>query len=159
MAENKNEAKTISEIIHQVVKEFITYLGVKAKIDVKEEKNGYYANIKAKPYAGLLIGKRGANLKALQYLIRLVVKKRVGHFVPLILDVSGYRMRRVNFLKKKALAVAKIVLETKKEMALDELTDKEVAIVSETLSQIAGVKFYTIKGTGNKKNVIVAPQQ
>jgi|YelNatPaOPRAMG01_1025707.scaffolds.fasta_scaffold00039_127 spoIIIJ-associated protein len=158
MVENKNQGQTVSEIIHQVVKEFITYLGVKAKIDVKEEKNGYYANIKAKPYAGLLIGKRGANLKALQYLIRLVVKKRVGHFVPLILDVSGYRMRRINFLKKKALAVAKIVLETKKEMALDELTDKEVAIVSETLSQVAGVRFYTIKGTGNKKNVIVAPQ-
>lgn len=158
MVENKNETKPVSEIIHQVVKEFLSYLGVKAKVDVKEEKNGYYANIKAKPYAGLLIGKKGANLKALQYLIRLVVKKRAGYFVPLILDVSGYRMRRVNFLRKKALAVAKIVLETKKEMALDQLTDKEIAVVNETLSQIAGIKFYTIKGTGNKKNVIIAPQ-
>lgn len=158
MVENKNETQNVIEIIQKVVKEFLSYLGVKAKVDVREEKNSYYANIKAKPYAGLLIGKRGANLKALQYLIRLVVKKRAGHFVPLILDVSGYRMRRVNFLKKKALAVAKIVLETKKEMALDELTDKEIAIVNETLSQVAGIKFYTIKGTGNKKNVIVAPE-
>ncbi|MEO0089398.1 MAG: KH domain-containing protein [candidate division WOR-3 bacterium] len=158
MAENKSETRTINEIIQQVVKEFLSYFGVKAKVDVKEEKNGYYANIKAKPYAGLLIGRRGVNLKALQYLVRLVVKKRAGYFVPLILDVSGYRMRRINFLKKKALAVAKIVLETKKEMALDELNDKEIAIVSETLNQIAGIKFYTIKGTGNKKNVIIAPQ-
>ncbi|MEO0119214.1 MAG: KH domain-containing protein [candidate division WOR-3 bacterium] len=158
MAENKSETRTINEIIQQVVKEFLSYFGVKAKVDVKEEKNGYYANIKAKPYAGLLIGRRGVNLKALQYLVRLVVKKRAGYFVPLVLDVSGYRMRRINFLKKKALAVAKIVLETKKEMALDELNDKEIAIVSETLNQIAGIKFYTIKGTGNKKNVIIAPQ-
>lgn len=157
MAEIKNETKSISEIIQQVVKEFLSYLGVRAKVDIKEEKNGYYANIKAKPYAGLLIGRRGENLKALQYLVRLVVKKRVGSFVPLILDVSGYRMRRINFLKKKAMAIAKIVLETKKEMALDQLTEKEIGVVSETLNQIAGIKFYTIKGTGNKKNVIIAP--
>ncbi|MEO0130416.1 MAG: KH domain-containing protein [candidate division WOR-3 bacterium] len=158
MAENKNETRTINEIIQQVLKEFLSYFGVRAKVDVKEEKNGYYANIKAKPYAGLLIGRRGANLKAFQHLVRLMVKKRLGYFVPLILDVSGYRMRRINFLKKKAVAVAKIVLETKKEMPLDQLNDKEIAIVSETLNQIAGIKFYTIKATGNKKNLIIAPQ-
>lgn len=158
MVEDRKETQNVIEIIQQVIKEFLSYLGVRAKVDVKEERNSYYANIKAKPYAGLLIGKRGANLKALQYLVRLVIKKRAGHFVPLILDVSGYRMRRVNFLKKKAMAVAKIVLETKKEMALDQLTDKEIAIVNEILKDVQGIKFYTIKGSGNKKNVIIAPQ-
>ena len=65
-------------------------------------------------------------------------------------------MRRTNFLKKKAEAIARIVLQTGREMALDPLTKREQQIVETKLSEIKGVKLYSI-GKGASKNVIIAP--
>ncbi|MBA7547055.1 hypothetical protein ES705_39457 [subsurface metagenome] len=61
-----------------------------------------------------------------------------------------------NFLRKKAEAIACIVLQTGREMALDPLTKKEQQIVESKLSEIKGVKIYAI-GKGVSKNVIIAP--
>lgn len=74
-----------------------------------------------------------------------------------MVDVGGYRQRRENFLRKKAMAISKIVKETGREMMLDPLTDKERKIVEKTLADIEGVRSYTI-GTGYRKNVIIAPR-
>jgi len=82
--------------------------------------------------------------------------KRFYPNLKILVDVSGYRMRRTNFLKKKAEAIACIVLQTGREMALDPLTRREQQIVEGRLSEIKGVKLYTI-GKGVSKNVIIAP--
>ena len=50
-----------------------------------------------------------------------------------MVDVGGYRLRRESFLSKKAEAVARIVLETRREMSLDLLTEKEMEIIVEHL--------------------------
>jgi predicted RNA-binding protein Jag len=67
-------------------------------------------------------------------------------------------MRRNNFLKKKAEAIAHIVLQTGREMALDPLTKKEQQVVENRLAEMKGVKIYTI-GKGVSKNVIIAHQK
>ena len=74
----------------------------------------------------------------------------------LMVDVSGYRMRRENFLCKKATAIARIVLETGREMALDLLNDREFESVEKTLATLTDVKVYSV-GSGIRKNVIIAP--
>jgi spoIIIJ-associated protein len=83
--------------------------------------------------------------------------KRFHPNLKILVDVGGYRMRRNNFLRKKAEAIAHIVLQTGREMALDPLTKKEQQIVESKLSEIKGVKVYTI-GKGVSKNVIIAPR-
>lgn len=73
----------------------------------------------------------------------------------IIIDVGGYKQRRENFLRKKAQAIAKIVSESGREMMFDPLTDKERRIVEQTITEIEGVRCYTI-GSGYRKNVIIA---
>lgn len=120
------------------------------------EDDHYYANIKTRHSNGLLIGRRGATLRAIQYLTRLIVKQDYPEVPAITVDVSGYRQRRENFLRKKATAVARIVSETHREMALDFLSEKEMEVVEDALKPMPNIRVYAV-GTGTRKNVIIAP--
>ncbi len=133
----------------------LTSCGFKPNISITKDEKGLYLNIKTKHTDAILIGKKGETLWALQYLISRLMK-RFHPNLKILVDVGGYRNRRNNFLKKKAEAIARIVLQTGREMALDPLTKKEQQIVESKLSEIKGVKIYTI-GKGVSKNVIIAP--
>lgn len=133
----------------------LTSCGFKPNITISKDDKGLYLNIKTKRTDAILIGKKGETLWSLQYMISRLMK-RFHPNLKILVDVGGYRMRRNNFLKKKAEAIACIVLQTGREMALDPLTKKEQQIVESKLVEIKGVKIYTI-GKGVSKNVIIAP--
>ncbi len=147
----KEARKHIIEITNYI----LTSCGFRATVQVSKDDKGFYINVKTKHADAILIGKKGETLWALQYLISRMLK-RFHPNLKILVDVGGYRMRRNNFLRKKAEAIARIVLQTGREMALDPLTKKELQIVESKLSEIKGVKLYTI-GKGVSKNVIIAP--
>jgi spoIIIJ-associated protein len=144
---------------HQHLSELASFIltscGFKPNITVTKDDKGLYLNIKTKRTDAILIGKKGETLWSLQYLISRLMK-RFHPNLKILVDVGGYRMRRNNFLKKKAEAIAHIVLQTGREMALDPLTKKEQQVVENRLAEMKGVKIYTI-GKGVSKNVIIAP--
>ncbi|MEO0079157.1 MAG: hypothetical protein ABIK44_00570 [candidate division WOR-3 bacterium] len=146
------------DLIAKVVQTLIGFLGIRARVDVAKEKEGYLVNIRTRYSRALLIGHRGSTLRALQHLTRSIVHKVYPDVPAITLDIGGYRQRRENFLRRKATAVAKIVMETKREMALDLLTEKELAVVQEALASQPGVRVYTV-GTGSRRNTIIAPAQ
>ncbi len=149
---------TIKEA-HQHLQELTNFIltscGFKPTISITKDDKGLYLNIKTRRTDAILIGKKGETLWSLQYLLSRLMK-RFHPNLKILVDVGGYRMRRNNFLRKKAEAIARIVLQTGREMALDPLTKKEQQIVANKLSEIKGVKIYTI-GKGVSKNVIIAP--
>jgi spoIIIJ-associated protein len=130
--------------------------GFRTNVLVAKDNRGFHVSIKTKQAHSILIGKRGETLWALQYLISRLAKR----FYPnlnILVDVNNYRLKRNSFLKKKAEAISHIVLQTGKEMALDPLTKREEQIVLETLSQLKGIKTYTL-GKGANRNIIIAPE-
>lgn len=147
----------VGEEIRTILTRIIEYSGVRGKVELKCGEGSYYANIRTRFSDGLLIGRRGETLRALQYLVRAILRRHRPNPPKVMVDVGGYRLRRENFLRKKALAIARIVLETRREMALDPMTDRERGVVEEALTQVPDVRSYTI-GTGARKNVIVAPR-
>lgn len=145
------------EMVRQVLHDIVRHIGIRARIEVERQPDdSYYANIKARHSNGLLIGHRGSTLRAIQYLVRLIVKQTYPDVPMVMVDVSGYRVRRENFLRKKATAVARIVMETGREMALDLLTEKEMETVQDELGSMPEVRVYAL-GTGTRRNVIIAP--
>lgn len=139
----------------ELTKYILESCGFKPNINITKDDKGFYLNIKTRHADAILIGKKGETLWALQYIITRLMK-RFHPNLKVLVDVSGYRMRRTNFLKKKAEAIARIVLQTGREMALDPLTKREKQIVESKLSEIKGVKIYSI-GKGASTNVIIAP--
>lgn len=157
--ENETKVKLTIKEPHQHLIALTTFIltscGFKPMISVTKDDRGLYLNIKTRHTDAILIGKKGETLWSLQYLISRLMK-RFHPNLKILVDVGSYRMRRNNFLKKKAEAIARIVLQTGREMALDPLTRREQQIVEAKLSEIKGVKIYSI-GKGVSKNVIIAP--
>jgi spoIIIJ-associated protein len=151
----KMEVKEPRQHLLEVTKFILESCGFRPNINIAKDDKGFYVNIKTRHADAILIGKKGETLWALQYIITRLIK-RFHPNLKILVDVSGYRMRRTNFLKKKAEAIARIVLQTGREMALDPLTKREQQIVEGKLSEIKGVKLYSI-GKGASKNVIIAP--
>jgi spoIIIJ-associated protein len=151
----KVTVKEARDHLHELTSFILASCGFRPNISITKDDKGLYLNIKTKRADAILIGKKGETLWALQYLISRLMK-RFHPNLKILVDVGGYRMRRNNFLRKKAEAVARIVLQTGREMALDPLTKKEQQIVEAKLGEIKGVKVYTI-GKGVSKNVIIAP--
>lgn len=151
----KMEVKEPRQHLLEVTKFILESCGFRPNINITKDEKGFYLNIRTRHADAILIGKKGETLWALQYIITRLMK-RFHPNLKILVDVSGYRMRRTNFLKKKAEAIACIVLQTGREMALDPLTKREQQIVEIKLSEIKGVKLYSI-GKGASKNVIIAP--
>jgi len=151
----KMEIKEPRQHLLELTKYILEDCGFKPTINITKDDKGFYLNIKTRHADAILIGKKGETLWALQYIITRLMK-RFHPNLKILVDVSGYRMRRTNFLKKKAEAIARIVLQTGREMALDPLTKREKQIVESKLSEIKGVKIYSI-GKGASTNVIIAP--
>lgn len=77
----------------------------------------------------ILIGRRSETLNALQYIASLIVAKEVGHWVPLMIDVQGYRARRERQLQVLARRSAEQVLRTGKKMILEPMPANERRVI------------------------------
>ena len=88
---------------------------------------------------GLLIGRRGSTLRELQFLMRLMVGRRVGRRVNLVVDVEGYKQRRAETLRRLALEKAEQVRRTGRPVYLRPMPAYERRIVHLALRNEPGV--------------------
>ncbi|MEO0072789.1 MAG: hypothetical protein ABIK10_05090 [candidate division WOR-3 bacterium] len=151
-------ADPLLEEIRNTVHDLVTLMGIKVRTQGRILEDGtFYINVRSRRSDGLLIGHKGQTVMAIQALVTQIMKHRYPDAaLNIFVDISGYRKKQETFLKKKALAVAKIVSETKREMALDILTDKEYQMVENELLPLGTVRVYAV-GTGRRKTVIIAP--
>ena len=104
-----------------------------------------------------LIGRRGETLDSLQYLVRLLVAKELGHYVHVVLDVEGYKAHRAQTLKQLALRMAERVVATHKPAALEPMPANERRIVHLALRANTQVRTESV-GMGENRKVTIIPQ-
>ncbi len=161
LAQNETETKVKISIkeprqyLQTLANYVLTSMGFRVGITVTKDEQGFNISIKTRHADSLLIGKNGENLWALQYIISRLVKRFYSN-LKILVDVNGYRQHRNNFLRKKAEAIARIVLQTGREMALDPMTPREERIVVNKINELKGVKLYSI-GRGSNRTIIIAP--
>ncbi len=103
---------------------------------------------------GLLIGKRGDTLDALQYLTSLAVNRQSEEYVKVNLDTENYRAKRQEALVKLAKKLAGTVVRTQKSITLEPMSPNERRIIHSTLQNNRQVKTYSIGEEPNRKVVI-----
>ena len=101
-------------------------------IDFDEENNNMDINLEGSEM-GILIGKRGQTLDALQYLISLFVNKESEAYVRVKLDTENYRARRKDTLENLAKNIAHKVKRTKKTISLEPMNPYERRIIHSAL--------------------------
>ena len=83
------------ELIRQEVQFLASQIGIRARVDVELHPEGYYANIRARRSSGIVIGRHGATLEAIGHIVRLMAARHYPNVPPVIIDIAGYRQRRV----------------------------------------------------------------
>ncbi len=104
--------------------------------------------------SGLLIGRRGETLRALQFMVKFIAGRQLGERVNLMIDVEGYQQRRYDSLANLAQRVAQRVADSRRSITLEPMPPNERRIIHMTLSEHASVTTESI-GMGNDRQVVV----
>lgn len=104
----------------------------KVTIEYDEEKAAMDIDV-AGPDMGILIGKRGQTLDALQYLISLFVNKKSESYIRVKLDTENYRARRKDTLENLAKNIAFKVKRTRRSFTLEPMNPYERRIIHSAL--------------------------
>lgn len=108
--------------------------------------------------SGLLIGRRGQTLQALQFLVTLIVRKELGSDVRVGLDVENYRQRRESSLRDMADKVASRVAQTNRSITLEPMPPADRRIIHTTLAEHPEVRTESA-GEGENRKVTIMPRR
>jgi spoIIIJ-associated protein len=107
---------------------------------------------------GILIGRRGATLAALQYLLNVMINRQFGSRVVVTVDVEGYKRRREEALKGLAQRLAQRVKQTGRPVTLEPMPAAERRIVHLALVDDPDVVTSSI-GNGEERKVMISPRR
>ena len=103
---------------------------------------------------GILIGRRGQTLACLQYIVRLIVAGRLEAWLPLSIDICGYKKRRRDSLQKLALRLAEQVKLRHRDMTLEPMPADERRIIHLALANHPDVVTHSV-GEGEDRKVVI----
>lgn len=156
----EDELRSIAPVASQTVEEMLAKMGIRARIEdyvkLPQDEEDYHKlvlNVRGQDL-GILIGRRGETLEALQYLTRLIVGREVEHRVNLIVDVEGYRVRRERSLQQLAQRMAERAVATGRRQVLEPMSAAERRIVHMALRHHSEVVTESIGEDDNRKVTI-----
>lgn len=145
----------VMEVATEVLNQLILKLGVEVTVRIRhvdqEEIGGPVFDIEGDD-SGLLIGRKGETLRALQFIVKSMVSKRIGARINLMIDVEGYMERRYSSLTNMTHRVAQRVLRSKRSIILEPMPSNERRIVHLALSEHSRITTEST-GTGNDRRV------
>jgi spoIIIJ-associated protein len=143
------------DITVEVLQNILQYLNIHANVQVRST-NPLTLNIQGiNENLGLLIGRRGETLAALQLLVSLIVGHRTKHRMRIIVDAENYRERREANLRSLAMRVAQQVRNYRRSIALEAMPPHERRIVHIALSDSKDISTESI-GEGDARRVVIS---
>lgn len=123
------------------------------KIDVKEEEESATLVLEGEGL-GLIIGRRGETLDALQYLAGLVANRGEGSYFRITLDSGNYREKREKTLEQLALKIAATAVKTGRSTTLEPMNPYERRIIHSAVQKVEGATSSSIGEEPNRRVVI-----
>ncbi len=151
----------IEKEIEKAISQLLDKLEIKAKISInkgeeEQEPDHYQVNIETEE-TGLLIGRRGETLNSLQLILGVILYKRVGKWVRVILDVGEYRKKRQESIKEMVMRIVQEVEKDNVPVTLPYLTPLERRNVHLLLAQHEKVTTESV-GLGKDRRLIIKPR-
>ena len=165
MTPTSNQGNDVTETAKRVLETLLTMMGVAASVVPQAEPfvEGEGATV---PIAfdikgddlGILIGRRGQTLSCLQYMVRLIVSHETEAWVPVIIDVEGYRQRHYKALRTLAYRMAEQVKVKRMPFMLEPMPAYERRIVHIALADDPDVTTHSV-GEGEARKVVIVPKK
>ena len=140
------------------LKDVFEKMKVSVDIETQEDEESMTLRIKGKD-SGIIIGRRGETLDALQYLTSLVVNKNREDYKRVTVDIENYRQKREETLVRLANRLAERVIKYRKNVTLEPMNPYERRIIHSSLQNNKMVETYSVGDEPNRKVVITLKQQ
>jgi len=144
-----------AEATREFLDGLLDHMDFAADVEVNVSTDGVVAELVGDEM-GLLIGRYGATLLAIQDLTRLAVKTKTGDWPQVRVDIEGYGERRREQLEQRALELAERVKETGTAEDMPPMPPSERRIVHEVLSSVEGVVTES-EGEGADRHLVIFP--
>jgi spoIIIJ-associated protein len=150
-ARDESEAATL---VRELISRTTATLGIACRVELSEAQGTLVATCSGRDL-GLLIGRHGQTIDAIQYLCNAILARQ-GAGVSVVIDAAGYRARREATLNSLATSAAEQALRTGERVELEPMTAVERKIVHVSLQDFAGVETSS-EGTEPNRFVVVFP--
>ena len=129
--------KNVKQQVESIAREFLDKISLTgAQVEVQEAQEGQFRLAIQTDEPRLYIGEGGSNLSDIQYLLRLVARKKLNPATPLFIDVdiNNYKDAKIQYLKQTARSAADDVAITKITKSLPPMNAYERRVVHSELS-------------------------
>jgi spoIIIJ-associated protein len=151
-----SEEDVVSRVT-EILDTLLGLMGVQGKVEVLSAELPLALNVKGDDL-GILIGRRGQTLVALEYVTKLIVVQRLKAWMPLTIDVGGYKQHRRDSLQKLALYLAEQVKSRRRAMPMEPMPADERRIIHLALADHPDVTTQSI-GEGENRKVVILPRE
>ena len=153
--EVENPTREDVEITVDVLRHILRYMNIHASVQVRSTSPLVLNILGIHESLGLLIGRRGETLAALQLLVNLIVRHRTKRRMRIVVDAENYRQRREENLRSLALRVAQQVRNYHRSIALEAMPPNERRIVHIALADYHDISTESI-GEGDQRRVVIS---
>ncbi len=136
---SKEDAKKVEEKVYKFLREYFEKMELELSIKSSVEEDALKFDITGEN-TGIIIGRRGETLEALQLLASTIGNKNEDNFVRVIIDIEGYRRKRIKALEELALKRATLVVSKKKSITLEPMNAFERKAIHNALQNHPKVK-------------------
>ncbi|HHT08522.1 MAG TPA: KH domain-containing protein [Clostridiales bacterium] len=150
------EADSPAGIAQAFMKELTTLMGLEIDISVALDTDGHvFLTLQGDPQ-GILIGRRGETLDALQYLTSLKVNRGREDYVRVTIDSEGYREKREEALVRLANRMANRARKTGRRVAMEPMNPYERRIFHSALQAAEGIATHS-EGEEPNRHIVITP--
>lgn len=154
---SEESSKPPAERVRELLGAVSEGLGLDAEIDLAETENGIEATFVGEDL-GLLIGRHGQTIDAVQHLAYKVAVQDPREPTRVVVDAAGYRERRREVLGRQADEAADAALRSGQPVALDAMNASERKLVHEYLKAREEIETYS-EGSEPNRHLVVAPRR
>ena len=122
---------------------------------ISEVEGGSKITFKESDKLGVVIGRRGETLDALQYLASLVANENNSGYYRVVIDIGNYREKREKTLENLAKRTAGQVLRTRRSRSLEPMNPYERRVIHTAVQNIDGVVSSSV-GVGQNRRVVIS---
>ena len=148
------DAESPAGIAHTFLMEMTKLMGVDVTIDMGTDADGNVYGYINGDTLGILIGRRGETLDAVQYLTSLKVNRGREGYIRVTLDTENYRAKREDTLIRLANRMANRALRTGRKVSLEPMNPYERRIIHYALQQTSGVTTHS-EGEEPNRHVVI----
>jgi spoIIIJ-associated protein len=153
--ELQEEREDPATLLQELLEEIVDSLGLDVEVRVEESDEMLTGSVEGED-VGLLIGRRGQTIDAIQHLAQRIVFRGGSPDARVVIDADGYRQRRADALRSIALDAAEESLRTGEAVELEPMPASERRIVHEYLRERDDVQTHS-EGEEPERYLVVEP--